>query len=92
MNSSSHEYSTETGLTPIPVPIIPPADCAPDRRIAGVSEKSWVADIRFHESEAKQAMNNLCCGSDNGSYRRAHAVADAHWRAAALIRLHLGIK
>lgn len=67
-----------------------PALCPPERRISDVSESGWVAMIRWHEREAERAMQSLSCGSENWEYRVAHAAADAHWCAAALMRLRIG--
>jgi hypothetical protein len=67
-----------------------PALCSPERRIADVSEAKWVAMIRWHERQAESAMGSLHCGSENWEYRRAHEAADAHWCAAALMRMRIG--
>lgn len=43
----------------------------------------------FHEKEARSAMNNLSCGSDNWEYKYAHSIADAHIFASTMINLYL---
>jgi len=66
-----------------------PALCPPERRLASVTEDSFVAMIRWHERKAEAAMGQLHCGSENWEYREAAKHADAHWCAAALMRLHI---
>lgn len=67
-----------------------PALCPPKQRLKGFTEADYIRMIRWHERQAEQAMNNLSCGSDNYDYRVAHEHADAHWGAAALMRLRIG--
>ena len=67
-----------------------PSLCPPMRRIEGVDETQWIIMIKWHERQAEMAMNSLHCGSENWEYRVAGDVADAHWCAAALMRLHIG--
>ncbi len=67
-----------------------PALCPPGRRLAGFAPSAFVEMIRWHEHQAERAMGSLHCGSENWEYREAGRVADAHWCAAALLRLHLG--
>jgi len=38
------------------------------------------------------AKNSLCCGSENCEYRVANEIADAHYCAAALMRIYIGAK
>jgi hypothetical protein len=67
-----------------------PALCPPRQRIEGVDEAQWIRMIKWHERQAEIAMNSLHCGSENWEYRVAGDAADAHWCAAALMRLHIG--
>jgi hypothetical protein len=67
-----------------------PALCPPAKRIADLDENGWTRMIRWHEHRAESAMRSLSCGSENFEYRLAHEEADAHWAAAALMRLRIG--
>ena len=67
-----------------------PALCPPKTRIAAVRRDEWIVMIKWHERQAEQAMAALHCGSENWEYRAANRVADAHWCAAALMRLKIG--
>jgi hypothetical protein len=69
-----------------------PALCPPRKRLAAFTTEDFVRMIRWHEDQAERAMNSLSCGSENWEYREANRVADAHWCAAALLRLHVGAK
>ena len=71
-------------------PELRPALCPPAKRIAGTSMNEWIRMIRWHERQAEQAMNSLSCGSENWEYSEADKAADAHWKAAALMRLVIG--
>ena len=66
-----------------------PPLCPPKRRLEGVTREKYIAMIRWHEARAEMAMGNLCCGSHNSEYHEAREAADAHWCAAALMRLYL---
>jgi len=72
-----------------PIPL-KPALCPPLRRLEGVTTEQFVEMIRWHERRAEEAMGALHCGSENHEYRTAHEIADAHWCAAALMRLRIG--
>lgn len=64
--------------------------CPPDQRIQGVERSAWVRMIRWHERKAEEAMRKfICFGEDKAD---ANEQADAHWCAAALMRLHLDRK
>lgn len=64
-----------------------PAACAPERRLKGVPDEQFVEMIKWHERQAERAMGALSCGSENWEYRQANDAADAHWCAAALMRM-----
>lgn len=72
------------------VATLKPAVCPPDQRIADVDESKWVKMIQWHERQAERMMNALHCGSESWEYRAASDAADAHWCAAALMRLRIG--
>ena len=65
-------------------PLVNPKD-----RLKSFSDNDMASFVRFHEREASRAMSSLSCGSENWEYREAHKTADAHYAAAALIRLRL---
>jgi hypothetical protein len=67
-----------------------PVLCPPEQRIADVDREGWIRMINWHERQAEAVMNSLSCGSENWEYRRADEAADAHWCAAALMRLKIG--
>src|SRR5579885_2053601 len=73
-----------------PIMELRPALCPPRRRLEGVTRNDFVRMIKWHEREAQNAMNSLHCGSENWEYRAIGRLADAHWCAAALMRLHIG--
>ena len=70
--------------------MIKPALCPPHQRIAKIDERGWEKMIAWHEHKAELAMGSLHCGSENWEYRVAHEEADAHYAAAALMRLRIG--
>jgi len=67
-----------------------PALCPPHKRLAGCTTADFVRMIQWHERRAEAAMQALHCGSENWEYREAGRIADAHWCAAAVLRLHIG--
>lgn len=74
-------------MIPAAVMELKPAACDPERRLKTVTPADWVRMIRWHERQAQLAMNSLSCGSENWEYSEANSAADAHWCAAALMRL-----
>ena len=67
-----------------------PAPCPPRKRLEGFVRADFVRMILWHERKAREAMDALHCGSENSDYAFAHRIANAHWCAAALLRLHIG--
>lgn len=63
--------------------------CDPERRLVGFSKVDFIHMIQWHEDRARAVMQQLHCGSENGESARASDIADAHYAAAALMRLHI---